>query len=107
MDAMSQIAATFKGLRQARRTALMPYLTMGYPQRKSALTLVPALIEALGRDSAGTVRWRAARALGQIGDPSALEALEAVREHDDRSLRREAQEAIRRIQSRNPNTQKE
>jgi tryptophan synthase alpha chain len=43
---MSHIAATFENLRRAGRTALMPYLTMGYPQRESALTLVPALIEA-------------------------------------------------------------
>jgi len=43
---MSRIAATFENLRRAGRKALMPYLTMGYPQRESALTLVPALIEA-------------------------------------------------------------
>jgi tryptophan synthase alpha chain len=43
---MSRIAATFENLRRAGRTALMPYLTMGYPQRESALALVPALIEA-------------------------------------------------------------
>ena len=43
---MSRIAATFENLSRAGRTALMPYLTMGYPERESALTLVPALIEA-------------------------------------------------------------
>ncbi|MEE8392220.1 MAG: tryptophan synthase subunit alpha [Anaerolineae bacterium] len=43
---MSHIAATFENLRRAGRTALMPYLTMGYPQRESALALVPALVEA-------------------------------------------------------------
>jgi tryptophan synthase alpha chain len=43
---MSQITATFETLRRIGRTALMPYLTMGYPQRESALTLVPALVEA-------------------------------------------------------------
>jgi tryptophan synthase alpha chain len=42
---MSQIAAVFEALRRARRAALMPYLTLGYPQLKSALTLVPALVE--------------------------------------------------------------
>ena len=43
---MNRITATFDHLRAARRTALMPYLTMGYPQRESALDLVPALVEA-------------------------------------------------------------
>ncbi len=42
---MSRITATFENLRRAGRTALMPYLTMGYPQRESALALVPALVE--------------------------------------------------------------
>jgi len=43
---MNRIAATFNGLRATGRTALMPYLTMGYPQQESALTLVPALVRA-------------------------------------------------------------
>jgi tryptophan synthase alpha chain len=43
---MSRIAATFNHLRHAGRAALMPYLPMGYPQRNSALALVPALLEA-------------------------------------------------------------
>jgi len=42
---MSMIAAAFENLRRAGRAALMPYLTMGYPQRESALALVPALVE--------------------------------------------------------------
>ena len=43
---MNRIAAAFDRLRSARRTALMPYLTMGYPQLESALELVPALVAA-------------------------------------------------------------
>ncbi|MCK5550656.1 MAG: tryptophan synthase subunit alpha [Hyphomicrobiaceae bacterium] len=43
---MSQITATFNNLRRDGRAALMPYLTMGYPHRQSALALVPALVEA-------------------------------------------------------------
>jgi tryptophan synthase alpha chain len=43
---MSRIATTFNNLRRDGRAALMPYLTMGYPQRESALALVPALVEA-------------------------------------------------------------
>ncbi len=43
---MDRITYTFDCLRRAGRTALMPYLTMGYPQRQSALALVPALVEA-------------------------------------------------------------
>jgi tryptophan synthase alpha chain len=43
---MSRIELAFKELQRAGRTALMPYLTMGYPERESALELVPALVEA-------------------------------------------------------------
>ena len=43
---MSRIKATFEDLRSVGRVALMPYLTIGYPQRESALTLVPALVDA-------------------------------------------------------------
>ncbi len=43
---MSRITTAFEGLRRAGRTALMPFLTMGYPHRESALELVPALVEA-------------------------------------------------------------
>ena len=43
---MSQIKTTFQHLQTAGRTALMPYLTMGYPELDSALTLVPAIAEA-------------------------------------------------------------
>ena len=43
---MSQIETTFQRLQTAGRTALMPYLTMGYPERDSALTLVPTIAEA-------------------------------------------------------------
>ena len=43
---MSQIKTTFQHLQTAGRTALIPYLTMGYPERDRALTLVPAIAEA-------------------------------------------------------------
>ncbi len=43
---MNRIQATFQHLREAGDTALMPYLTMGYPERDSALSLVPAIAEA-------------------------------------------------------------
>ena len=43
---MNRIAATFGLLRHTGRAALMPYLTMGYPEPDSALTLVPALVAA-------------------------------------------------------------
>lgn len=46
---MSRIADTFAQLRAAERTALMPYLMTGYPERDSALELAPAL-EAAGAD---------------------------------------------------------
>ncbi len=46
---MNRITATFETLRSAGRTALMPYLTMGYPQLDSALELVPTLV-AVGAD---------------------------------------------------------
>jgi len=43
---MSRITAMFEELRSAERTALMPYLTMGYPERESVLKLAPVIIEA-------------------------------------------------------------
>ncbi len=43
---MSRITATFESLRRVGRAALMPYLAMGYPHRESALSLVPAIVEA-------------------------------------------------------------
>ncbi len=46
---MSRIAETFARLRAAGRTALMPYLMTGFPERDSALELAPAL-EAAGAD---------------------------------------------------------
>jgi tryptophan synthase alpha chain len=46
---MSRITATFARLRAAGRAAFMPYLTLGFPERDSALSLVPAL-EAAGAD---------------------------------------------------------
>ncbi len=44
---MSRISATFAKLRSEGRIALMPYLTVGFPERDSTLDLVPAL-EAAG-----------------------------------------------------------
>jgi tryptophan synthase alpha chain len=43
---MGKITETFDRLRNDGRTALMPYLTMGYPDRESALDLVPAIAQA-------------------------------------------------------------
>jgi tryptophan synthase alpha chain len=46
---MSRIAETFANLKAAGRTALMPYLMVGFPERDSVLDLAPAL-EAAGAD---------------------------------------------------------
>ena len=43
---MGRISSVFNELRSTGRAALMPYLTMGYPRRDSAMDLVPALEEA-------------------------------------------------------------
>lgn len=43
---MQRITTTFRRLRRSGRTALMPFLTLGYPQRDSALSLVPAIADA-------------------------------------------------------------
>jgi tryptophan synthase alpha chain len=40
------IDACFTRLAEQDRTALMPYLTLGYPALESALTLIPALVAA-------------------------------------------------------------
>lgn len=42
---MSRIEGTFQRLSQEGRAALMPYLTLGYPQQESALAIIPALVE--------------------------------------------------------------
>jgi tryptophan synthase alpha chain len=44
---MSRIAATFARLHNEGRFAMMPFLTVGFPERESTLELVPAL-EAAG-----------------------------------------------------------
>jgi tryptophan synthase alpha chain len=46
---MSRIAETFARLKATGRTALMPYLMSGFPERDSTLELAPAL-EAAGAD---------------------------------------------------------
>jgi tryptophan synthase alpha chain len=46
---VSRIAETFAQLKAAGRTAMMPYLMVGFPERDSALELAPAL-EAAGAD---------------------------------------------------------
>ncbi|NOK60062.1 MAG: tryptophan synthase subunit alpha [Chloroflexi bacterium AL-W] len=43
---MSRIARTFARLKREQRTALMPYLMVGYPERDSVLELAPALAAA-------------------------------------------------------------
>lgn len=40
----SRIAETFAALRSQRRLGIIPYLTIGYPERESARELVPALV---------------------------------------------------------------
>ena len=42
----SRIAATFARLKAEGRTALMPYLTVGYPDVATTLAAVPAMVEA-------------------------------------------------------------
>jgi tryptophan synthase alpha chain len=42
---MSRIGPCFEALRQGGRRALVMYLTVGHPQRESALDLVPAVVE--------------------------------------------------------------
>jgi tryptophan synthase alpha chain len=42
---MNRITTVFENLRRAGQTALMPYVTMGYPRRESSLALVPTLVE--------------------------------------------------------------
>jgi len=46
---MSRISQTFGRLQAEGRTALMPYITLGYPEKTSTLDLVPA-IAAAGAD---------------------------------------------------------
>lgn len=41
---MNRIDTCFQELARSGQMALMPYLTLGYPERDSALTLIPALV---------------------------------------------------------------
>ncbi len=43
---MSRITETFTRLKSEERTALMPYLTIGYPTKEATKILVPALVES-------------------------------------------------------------
>lgn len=43
---MGRITQTFEFLKHNNRTALMPYVTMGYPHLESALELIPAIEES-------------------------------------------------------------
>jgi tryptophan synthase alpha chain len=43
---MSRIQQTFQRVKKEGRAALMPYLTIGYPEKESAKTLVPAIVES-------------------------------------------------------------
>lgn len=42
----SRIAATFERLQREGRTALMPFLTIGYPDVETTLAAIPAMVEA-------------------------------------------------------------
>ena len=89
---MSRIPETFARLKLAGRTALMPYLMVGFPERDSALELVPAL-EAAGADlfelgvpfsdplaDGATVQRAGERALANgVSLPFCLETVAALR----------------------------
>lgn len=65
---------------------------------RSAVQTVPALIALLTKDEDGEVKRQAADALGQIGDRSALPALERARHHKDPYLAQAVTDAIRLIE---------
>ncbi len=89
---MSRIAETFARLRAEGRTALMPYLMTGYPERDSAVELAVAL-EAAGADlfelgvpfsdplaDGATIQQAAERALANgVTLPFCLETVRAIR----------------------------
>lgn len=60
---------------------------------------VPALIKLLSSDENAEARRQAAHALGAIGDPAALSALEQTSQSEDPYLSQAAAEAIRRIKA--------
>lgn len=69
---------------------------------------VAPLAKALLNDPSADVRWLAANALGKIGNPEALSALEYAREHDPyvnwegRPVREVARQAIDSIEAKLP-----
>jgi tryptophan synthase alpha chain len=95
---MSRIAETFARLKSEGRTALMPYLMTGFPERDSALELAPAL-EAAGADlfelgvpfsdplaDGATVQRASERALANgVRLPFCIETVAALRERGVRA----------------------
>jgi HEAT repeat protein len=65
--------------------------------RRAALRAVPILIKLLDSDTALDVRRQSATALGEIGDPAALESLERARLSADPYLSHAASSAIEKI----------
>jgi hypothetical protein len=61
---------------------------------------VKGLVKALGYQKDMAVRWRAAAALGDIGDASAMEPLAAALEDPDKDVRAAADEALGKIGAR-------
>ena len=51
MNGLERIAAAFAGVRAQKRAALMPYVTLGYPQR----TLSPAVVESVAASGADLI----------------------------------------------------
>ena len=68
--------------------------------KRDAMQAVPALINILSKDSDEEVRRQAATALGQIGDRSALSALERARRDKDPYLVQAATDAIKTVEGR-------
>jgi HEAT repeat protein len=69
--------------------------------RLKATQAVDPLAATLAGDRSATVREAAARALGLIGSPSAMPALQRAAQSDnDRDVRRSAQFAVEVIQTR-------
>jgi HEAT repeat protein len=68
--------------------------------RQTASQAVPALIRLLDEDSDGEVKRQAATALGLIGDPAALLALERASHDSDSYLAQAARDSIRMIQGK-------
>lgn len=88
---ISQLIADLRGSRAEARRAARDLVATG-------TEAVDAIIEAITASSDTTLRLYGAQALGQIGDPRAVDILQRLTESDSLQVRYAAEDALKRIE---------